>query len=109
MEEFFDNNSVPDGQTSFWATLDSSTNTYKFSSMRSYIMGMTSLEQIPDSERDFLLIPVLIGQEDVKDAYGNVTGYRVVSCTPYMAAPTMARLLPDQASFIFTFSQQVLQ
>lgn len=109
MEEFFDNNSVPDGQTSFWATLDSSTNTYKFSSMRSYIMGMTSLEQIPDSERDFLLIPVLIGQEDVKDAYENVTGYRVVSCTPYMAAPTMARLLPDQASFIFTFSQQVLQ
>lgn len=108
LNEFFDNGELPDDKTTFWATYNPDEKMYNFTSMRDYISRLANLPSLESEELDYMLVPVLIGSENITDSYGNVTGMKVVSCTPYMAAPTMTRLNTEKGRFIFTFSRQTL-
>lgn len=107
-DTFFDEGKLPDSKTSFWASYNSSKGTYAFSSMRDFILPIVDkpeaeARQEPDTE--FVLIPVLIGQETYTDSYGS-SHTILVRCVPYIEKPTMARLKPEDAEIVFTFSYQ---
>lgn len=108
IDDFFANGELPDDKTTFWASYNSDEGRYNFTSLREFISDMSKLPNLDGVDMDYSLIPVLIGTEIITDSYGNATGTKVVSCTPYMAAPTMVRLRTDIGRFIFTFSRQTL-
>lgn len=109
LASFLENQKTPDGVSSFWANYNTTTGEYDFSSLRGLIVDLLERETISDSDLKFTFMPVLISQENVSNSYGVVTGTKITSCTPYMAQPTMGRLLTDQCRFVFTFSQQTLE
>ena len=108
LENFFADQKVPDNKTSFWASYDSSTGRYTFSSLRAFISNLAQEESIDESELEFTLVPVLLGTENVSASDGS-TSVRVTSCTPYMASPAMTLLDTAKSRFIFTFSRQTLK
>lgn len=108
LESFFEEQKVPDGVTSFWATYDEKQGAYRFSSLRQFISDLASQPSIDPARLDYTLVPILLGQENIVNAYGQVTGTQITSCTPYMAAPTMALLDTKKVNFVFTFSRQTL-
>lgn len=108
LDAFFAENRVPDDKTSFWATYDHDSGAYNFTSMRQFITDLDALPSLAGVELDYAVVPVLIGTENLTDSYGNITGMKVVSCTPYMARPTMCVLDTEKGSFTFTFSRQTL-
>lgn len=107
LEEFFDNQMVPDGKTSFWGSYDSSTGLYTFSTMRSFITQLAD-NGYTDEELEYTLVPVLLGTETSTNSNG-VSVASVTSCTPYMASPAMCILDTENAGFTFTFSRQTLK
>ncbi len=105
VDEFFANQQIPDNVTSFWGTYSSSKGTYTFTSMRQFITNLAQKGISSEDELDYTLVPVLLGTETSSD--GSVTS--VTSCTPYMASPAMTVLDTEKASFVFTFSRQILK
>ena len=110
-EAFFRENRIPDNETSFYATYNSSTKSYRFAGMRSYFLKMyrdyrdgkiTGL-----SPEEFTLVPVYVSSETVEN-YGSSSTY-VLRVSPYLAAPSMAELDTEHASIVFTFSTQVIE
>lgn len=106
MKEFLANNSLPDNKESFYALYDASKKRYSFASMRSYIVDLIE-KGVTDEDVDFTIIPVNLTIEENKSSSGSVT-YSVTKCTPYIAKPTMCRLLVDKAQTVFTFSTQIM-
>ncbi len=127
IDEFFDNNSLPDNKESFYATYSSSSKSYTFSSMRQYILDLIDKgeENITDDDLDFTIMPVNLTLESSSSSsssyydyyyyyyYGystsSSTSYSVTKCTPYITAPAMCRLRIDKASSVFTYSSQQMQ
>ncbi len=109
MEEFLRNQRLPDDITSFWASYDEKAGGYKFTSLRNFISTLAKADTVTEEDVTFTLLPVLIGEEQITNSLGQVTGSRVSSCTPYMASPTMGLIEGDKAQFVFTFSQQRLE
>lgn len=109
MEDFFNNNKLPDNKTSFTASYDSTNKKYTFSSMRQYILDMIAKGTVTDEDTDFTLVPVEITSETQTNTYyGTSTSY-VTKCTPYTSKPTMTRLLTDEALIVFSFSSQYIK
>lgn len=108
MEDFFNNNRLPDNKTSFTAAFDSTNKKYTFSSMRQYILDMIEKGTVTDEDTDFTIVPVQITSETQTGYYGNSTTY-VTKCTPYTSKPTMTRLLTDEALIVFSFSSQYIK
>lgn len=108
MEDFFNNNRLPDNKTSFTAAFDATNKKYTFSSMRQYILDMIEKGTVTDEDTDFTLVPVQITSETQNSYYGNSTTY-VTKCTPYTSKPTMTRLLTDKALIVFSFSSQYIK
>ncbi|MBD5356462.1 MAG: DUF4270 domain-containing protein [Bacteroides sp.] len=106
MEDFFANNQLPDGKTSFAATYDSTNKQYTFSSMREYIVDLIEKGSVTEEDVDFTLVPVEITQEE-SSYYSTSTSY-VTRCTPYTSKPTMTRLHTKDALIVFSFSSQYL-
>lgn len=106
LDEFFANNSLPDSNTSFWASYDSASGCYRFSSMRNYILKILEQGNVTDEDCDFTLVPVNLTTETNKNEYTGQTTVYVVSCTPYLAKPTMTQLETGRAMICFTFSSQ---
>ncbi len=107
-EDFFNNNSVPDGKTSFYAPYDSDTKSYTFSGMRDYILELIEKGEAPDeSETEFVLVPVVVTTEDVTGYYSSTT--YVTGCSPYIGRPTVTELDTDHAIVCFSFSRQTLE
>lgn len=111
-EEFFAENKVPDGKTSFYAAYDTDTESYHFNAMRSYFISMLEKydngEDIDGEESEFILVPVSVQTENVNDYYGNTTTY-VTRCQSYIEKPTMTLLHTDRAVIMFTYSNQSLE
>lgn len=107
-EEFFRDNKVPDGVTSFYAAYDSEKGNYQFSSMRSYFLKILEAEQkgetISDADMEFTFVPVNITTETVNNY--NTTAVYVTKCQPYLTKPTMTDLKTDKAVICFTYSSQ---
>ena len=107
MEDFFNNNQLPDNKTSFTAAYDSTNKKYTFSSMRQYILDLINKGSITDEDTDFTIVPVEITSETETSYYGNSTSY-VTKCTPYTSNPTMTLLHTDEALIVFSFSSQYI-
>lgn len=104
---FFAEGKIPDDKTSFWASYDSSTMTYNFTSMRDYIVELMKGGAIVD-EKDckFTLVPVWITTES-SGTYEVTTV--VTKCAPFISRPVMGRLKVDEAKVKFTFSKQQMK
>lgn len=108
MEDFFNNNRLPDNKTSFTATYNSTDKKYTFSSMRQYILDIIEKGTVTDEDIDFTIVPVEITSETETDYYGNSSTY-VTKCTPYTSKPTMTRMHTEEALIVFSFSSQYIQ
>lgn len=106
LDEFFATNTLPDGKNAFWASYNSNSRTYTFTSMRDYIVNLVEKgEDIDPEDARFTLIPVYIQTET-----GQYTQEEYVTvCTPYMLRPTLARIDLARAKTVLTFSLQTLQ
>lgn len=110
-DEFFRNNRVPDGVTSFYAAYNSGTGSYQFNGMRQFFLKLLDEEQrgeeIGPDDVEFSLIPVNITTE-TSNGYNSSTVY-VTRCAPYLDKPTMTRLHTNRAVICFTYSSQQIE
>lgn len=106
-EEFFRENKIPDGKTSFHAAYDEKTGSYTFSGMRDYILNIINNKDVSDEDTEFSLIPVVVTTESVQN-YTSTTVY-VTGCSPYIGKPTVTELDTDHAIICFTYSRQTIQ
>ncbi len=105
--EFFQNNSLPDNVTSFFANYDSTNGRYSFSSMRDYLMTLIDKEDVTPDDYTFVFTPVYITTETSSDYYYGTTS-TVTAVTPYISAPSMTKLSFDKAKIKFTYSNQMI-
>lgn len=106
-ESFFLNNQLPDGKTSFRATLTNtdSGQVYPFTDMRQYILNLMDQEAITDEDITFVLVPVLATSETQNDYYNGSTTV-LTAITPYVAEPRMTQIMLDKAKINFVYSRQ---
>lgn len=104
-DSFFANSELPDNQTSFYATYDSSTQTYSFAALKNYLSDMFDKEEITAEDCTFRLVPVLVSYETVSNGYYSTTQVES-SVTPYISTPAMAKLNVKDAKIKFTYSLQ---
>lgn len=110
-EAFFNENKVPDNKTSFYASYNSKTGGYQFSSMRAYFLDVLEKvragEKITAADTEFTLVPVSISFETVQ-GYNSSTVY-VTRVQPYLDKPTMTQLHTDRAIVSFIYSSQEIE
>lgn len=105
LDDFFANSEVTDNKTSFYATYNSSKNSYQFSDMRAYIIDMINKNEIIAEDTEFVIVPVSVNTES--SGYYSSTIY-LKDIVPYVETPVMAKLLLDKAKIKFTFSKQTI-
>ncbi|MCM1368791.1 MAG: DUF4270 domain-containing protein [Candidatus Amulumruptor caecigallinarius] len=112
VDDFFAQNRVPDGITSFYAAYNKDTGSYQFNSMRDYFLKLLEDEKngesIEGEDMEFILVPVQV-TTDTNTGYNGVVSVYVTRCAPYVAAPTMTRLHTDRAVICFTYSSQQIR
>lgn len=117
-DNFFLKSQVNDNVTSFYATYNTATRTYDFSSMRDYVLDLLSKDEIKDEDCEFVLTPVLVAfYENTTSSsyysyyyYSSPTTNRVVAqISPYVTEPVMTRLNMAKAKIKFTFSRQSIK
>lgn len=110
MEDFFSEGKMPDNINSFTSAYSPEDNCYTFSSMRQYIVNLKEKgeENITEEDVSFTLLPVTISTEDYTDNSTGKVITVVVSITPYIIMPTMTEFDTDNATIVFTFSNQTL-
>lgn len=110
-DKFFAENKITDDKTSFYASYDESTHSYRFTGMRPYILDLIDRYgrqgTIPADEYTFSAVPVTIETEQVS-SYGSTQVY-VSSVTPYVLTPVMANLNLEKAVVTLTFSKQTVR
>lgn len=105
--EFFQNNSLPDNVTSFYAEYDETRHQYAFTGLRAYLMEMLKKENISGDDCTFVFTPVNVNTESSGNYYYGTTT-TVTSVTPYITKPTMTKMLFDKAKIRFTYSNQMI-
>lgn len=106
-DEFFANNNLPDNISSFYASYDSTTKQYSFSSMRGYLMEMLSKETVTEDDCTFILCPVTVNFEQTTNtSYYGTTSSVESSVVPYVMSPAMVELRLDKSKINFTYSLQ---
>lgn len=118
-DNFFMKNQVNDNVTSFYATYNSSTRSYDFSSMRDYVLDLLAKDEIKDEDCEFILTPVLVAFYENSSSssysyyyyyYSSPSTTRIVAqISPYVTEPVMARLNFEKAKIKFTFSRQSIK
>ncbi|MDE5727453.1 MAG: DUF4270 domain-containing protein [Duncaniella sp.] len=118
-EEFFAKSKVTDDINSFYARYDSSTKSYTFSSMLSYINEIIAAGEVKPEDEEFVICPVLVSFYTTQNnnyynsyyygySYPTVTTTGQVSTiTPYVTEPVMAKLDFENARIEFSFSKQL--
>ena len=104
-DEFFANNQLPDNKTSFYASYDSSTGSYHFNFMRSFLLTLMDKEEITPEDVTFRLCPVDVSFETAGSSYWDYSTTES-ALVPYISKPAMVRLSLDKAKIKFTFSNQ---
>lgn len=114
-EKFFSGTQVNDNISSFYASYNSVTKSYDFSSMRDYILDIVEKGVAETEDVEFVICPALVSfyVNSSSNYYYYYYGYntqstQVSSITPYVSQPVMAELDFDNASITFTFSKQTL-
>lgn len=109
-ESFFRENKIPDNITTFTASYDSETRSYRFGALRALFMDqLKKYQENPASVQDleYCLVPVTISTETVSN-YGQSATY-VTRVAPYISSPSMTELETDKTTIVFTFSSQELK
>lgn len=113
--KFFSGTQVNDNLSSFYATYNSTTKSYDFSSMRDYILDLVKKDEVTAEDEEFVICPALVSFYVNSNSdyyyyyYGyNSTSQQVSSITPYVTEPVMAALDFSKAKIKFTFSKQTL-
>lgn len=105
-DEFFDNNSLCDNETSFLATYNSSTNSYNISNMRQYLLNMIEKGSLTAEDYTFVITPVNVETESTSDSYYQSGTTYTTAITPYVSGPKMVQLNLEDAKIKLTFSKQ---
>lgn len=111
LPEFFLKNQLPqeDDTDCFYAAYNSQTDSYRFTSLRPYIVElMANGGKVEDADEDFTLVPVTITTEDV----GSVTRtskVMVTACDLYIARPVLCRLDIPGSKVKLTYSRQFMK
>lgn len=106
-EKFFEEGKVTDGVTSFYATFSKETDTYDFSSLRNYLLDALQREgELSPDDYTFILTPVTVDSETIRDSYYGTPSVYVKSIVPYVQQPAMVRLRLDEAKIQLTFTNQ---
>lgn len=107
LPEFFAQNKLPDDKTSFYATYNSTTRSYTFSALGTYISSLLERETAPTEEDyTFCIVPVTINFElDMTSYYQQK--YIVSEVIPYVSGPSVAVLDLAKAKVKLTYSKQV--
>lgn len=111
-ESFFRENKIPDNVTSFTASYNSETQSYRFSGLRSFMLEeLQKYMDKPETAQDFefCLVPVTVDTEDFSYGYGYPTTTYVTRVSPYISRPSMTELDTEKAKIVFTFSTQEIK
>lgn len=102
-EQFFKDCKVPDNKTSFYTSYSTSTGSYEFSQLRSYMQYLIDSDQdMTEKDEEFLLIPVdLATTEYYQQTY-------VTKCSLYFSKPTMTLFNMGGAKLKLTYSKQYI-
>lgn len=104
-DEFFAKNQLTDNINSFYATYNSSSHSYEFTALRSYILDLLEKGSITEEDYTFVLTPVQINTESTgSNSYYSTSSEVISSIVPYVTKPAMARILADKAKIRLTFS-----
>lgn len=106
-DEFFANNQLPDGVTSFYAAYDRYNHCYSFPSLRSYLLDLMKKDEITPADVDFRLCPVQVEFETTGSSYWNY-GTTESSLVPYVQGPAMVKISLKDAKISFTYSNQTI-
>ena len=116
-DEFFATNHNVDNVSSFYATYDSSTHSYKFSGMRSFVLDILNNKNgvADETDKEFTLTPIDLIAENTSSSnsyyyyyyYGSsASSTEVIGIRPALNKPSIARLDLDNAKIRFIFSTQ---
>ena len=116
-DKFFATNHNVDNVSSFYATYDSSTHSYKFSGMRSFVLDILNNKNgvADETDKEFTLTPIDLIAENTSSSnsyyyyyyYGSsASSTEVIGIRPALNKPSIARLDLDNAKIRFIFSTQ---
>ncbi len=110
-DEFFAKNQLTDNITSFSATYNSTTKSYEFSGLRSYIVDMLDKDEITPEDYTFVLTPINIVSTVTSSGSGYyATSQTVITAmTPFITSPALAKLKTDEAKIKVIFSKQIIE
>ncbi len=109
-DKFFHLSELPNDETSFYTSYDSSNNRYRFSGMRTYMLKMIekyNAGTLSEDDYTFTLTPISVITETNSNSYyyGSASSY-LSAVNPYIGTPVMAKFELDKATVNFTFSKQ---
>ncbi|WP_295731051.1 DUF4270 family protein [uncultured Muribaculum sp.] len=108
--KFFENNSLTDNATSFYATYNSTTKMYSFTNMRQFAIDAIEKDKegtLTDADGDYVLTPVNLVTETVSNGYYS-TSQIVIAITPYIDTPAMVQFDLTKTHLYLTFSKQTM-
>lgn len=103
--EFFENNDLPDGQTSFYAAYNTTTKTYDYSGLRAYMEWLLAKDNITPDDYTFVLTPITLNMATNSQGYYGSTSY-LESVSPYVNEPAMVEIFAKKSKIILTYSRQ---
>lgn len=106
-KQFFEKSQIPDNEVAFTASYDVSTGSYKFSSMRQYLLNAIAKGgNLTEDDYTFVITPVTINTIDNSNYYSSSITSVVSSVVPYIEQPAMATLHLENAKISLTFTNQ---
>ena len=108
-DNFFIENKLADGVTSFVAEYNSTTGYYEFTGLRNYMLYLLKKDEIKPEDYTFVITPVSLvtTQEASTSYYYYSTQEKVNAVVPYISSPAMAELDLKNSKITLTFSRQV--
>lgn len=108
-DNFFIENKLADGVTSFVAEYNSTTGYYEFTGLRNYMLDLLKKDEIKPEDYTFVITPVSLvtTQEASTSYYYYSTQEKVNAVVPYISSPAMAELDLKNSKITLTFSRQV--
>lgn len=106
LNEFYEQNTVPDNVTAFYAPYSLTNHAYNFTAIRGYLLDLLEKDNVTEDDCTFLLCPVQVNSESSANAGYGQASQVVTSISPYVSKPAMARISLDKAKITLTFSAQ---
>lgn len=108
-DNFFIENKLADGVTSFVTEYNSTTGYYEFTGLRNYMLDLLKKDEIKPEDYTFVITPVSLvtTQEASTSYYYYSTQEKVNAVVPYISSPAMAELDLKNSKITLTFSRQV--